>query len=243
MRPDFRQAYEGRLASLPPGEKLAVAASGVLLSLILPTWPWALFLLVAALMAALVWARLNPALYLTLALAPLGFIATGALGLSLVWLADFPWLGFDGAAFRRALLVSLRSYSACLWLLWLALTTPMPKLAALMRRLPVLDLLGDVLLLIHRQLLLLLDTAGAMQTAQAARLGYDGHRRALRSLGMLGANLWPRALARAGGMQKGLAARDLESATLCPDKVDPARMRVLAAVAALDLLILLGVLV
>lgn len=240
MLPD-RLAHEGRLASLPPAEKLAVAASGVLLALALPPWPWALFNLLTAVAAALVWAGVKPRLFLLLALAPLGFIATGALGLALSWRAGFPWLGFDAEGFRLALLVSLRSLAACLWLLWLALTTPMPKLAALMQRLPVLDLLGEVLLLIHRQLLLLLGTAQAMQAAQAARLGYDGRGRALRSLGLLGANLWPRALARAEGMQKGLAARDLEAAPPCMGVVRPARRPVLAAVVGFDLLLLAGV--
>lgn len=239
MLPD-RQAHEGRLASLQPAEKLAVAASGVLLSLILPPWPWASINLLAALAAALVWAGVKPRGFLLLALAPMGFIATGALGLSLVWRSDFPWLGFDADALVQALLVSLRSLAACLWLIWLALTTPMNKLAALMQRFPVLDLLGEVLLLIHRQLLLLLDTANAMQTAQAARLGYDGYARKLKSLGLLGANLWPRALARAEGMQKGLAARDLENASPCLGVVTPARKPVLVAIAVVDLLILIG---
>ena len=46
-----------------------------------------------------------------------------------------------------------------------------------------------------------------MNAAQAARLGHDGARRRLRSLGLLVGNLLPRALDRARRLEIGLAAR------------------------------------
>jgi len=76
-----------------------------------------------------------------------------------------------------------------------------------LRRLGVSAEVAEVALLIYRLLFLFTDTARAMSAAQAARLGGVGVRRRLRSLGMLLANLLPRAFARARRMEVGLLAR------------------------------------
>ncbi len=62
-------------------------------------------------------------------------------------------------------------------------------------------------LLIYRFVFLLTDTAETMNAAQAARLGHISYRRHMKSLGLLIANLMPRAFARAQALEIGLAAR------------------------------------
>jgi cobalt/nickel transport system permease protein len=223
MLPD-KHAFEGRLAQRPPGEKLAVAASGLLLALLLPPWPWAVFNLLAALGCALVWARIQPKLFLGWAAVPFGFLAGSGLGLMISVQGDFPWLVITQAGVEQAAMVSLRAAAASLWLVWLAFTTPAQQIAILMGRLPGLDLLAEVMLLVHRQLLLLAKTAFAMQAAQAARLGYRDVKSSLLSLGRLSAGLLPRALARAERMEVGLMARNLDGGPLpClePAKASP----------------------
>ncbi|MBF0268249.1 MAG: cobalt ECF transporter T component CbiQ [Alphaproteobacteria bacterium] len=233
-----RIAFEGRLAGRPPGEKLAVAASGIGLSLLLPPWPWALVTGLAALLAALVWARLRPRLFLGWAGLPLGFLAAGAVGLALSPSPDFPWLAIGPDGLRQAVRVSLRAFSASLWMLWLAFTTPVSHLAALLARLPGLGVLAEVMLLIYRQLVLLMKTAAAMQAAQAARLGYRDVKSTLLSLGRLGAGLLPRALDRAGRMEIGLAARGLDGSAMAHPSLRGASPRILASILAFDALLL-----
>ncbi|CAA6605277.1 Cobalt transport protein CbiQ [Rhodospirillaceae bacterium LM-1] len=233
-----RIAFEGRLAFRPPAEKLAVALSGIALALLLPPWPWALVTGLAALLAALVWAGLRPGLFLGWAALPLGFLAAGAVVLAISSSPDFPWIAISQDGLRLAGQVSLRAFSASLWMLWLAFTTPVSHLAALLARVPGLDVLAEVMLLIYRQLMLLMKTVAAMQAAQAARLGYRDLKSTLLSLGRLGAGLLPRALGRAARMEIGLAARGLDGSALAHPSLRRASPRVLAFILALDALAL-----
>jgi cobalt/nickel transport system permease protein len=100
-----------------------------------------------------------------------------------------------------------RSFAALTCLLFLALTTPATDLIVGLRRLGLPAEIAEIALLMYRFLFLLGDTAMAMDSAQAARLGHFGAKRRLRSLGLLIANLLPRALGRARRLEVGLAAR------------------------------------
>ena len=95
-------------------------------------------------------------------------------------------------------------------LLLLVLTTPLPDLIGLLRRLRVPEVLLDLMVLCYRMLFVLAATVHDTLTAQSARLGYASLHRGRRSLGLLVANLalqiWQRAralnqaaLARNGG--------------------------------------------
>lgn len=237
MRLD-RSAYEGRLASTPPAEKLAVAASGLLLALVLPPWPYALCNLLTAVLAGLVWARFRPAMFLGWAALPLGFLVPGSLALAISLRPDYPWLEMTEEGWRQAGLVSLRAGAASLWLIWLATTTPVTQLATLLGRVPGFGTLSEVMLLIYRQLVLLVETAIAMQAAQSARLGYGNPKSALKSLGSLSAGLLPRALARAGRMEMGLSARNLDGGMLPCPSLPKASPVFLAQIGFTDVLIL-----
>ena len=103
--------------------------------------------------------------------------------------------------------LAARSVAGLTCLLFLALTTPATDLVAGLRRLGLPAEITEVALLIYRFLFLLGDTAMAMDAAQAARLGHVGTRRRLRSMGVLIANLLPRALDRARRLEVGLTAR------------------------------------
>ncbi len=114
----------------------------------------------------------------------------------------------DGFANAAGLIA--RSTAGLTCLLFLALTTPVTDLLAGLRRLGLPVEVAEVALLTYRFLFLLADTAMAMDAAQAARLGHDGFHRRLRSLGVLAANLLPRAMDRARRLEIGLAARGWE---------------------------------
>jgi cobalt/nickel transport system permease protein len=237
-----RLAQGNALAQRSPSEKAAASVSALLLALILPPWPWALavFLLMAA--ATLLLARISLGDYLRVLLLPLGFLAAGALALALSLSADFPWLGLAADGGEEALRVTLRALAGVSGLLFLALSTPLADLARLLERLGAPQAVAELMLLIYRMVLLLLDTAFSMQAAQAARLGYAGPWRSLASVGQIAAGLLPRALARARGMEIGLAARLYEGrlAVLAPPR--PASLPVLAAILLADLVLLAGAL-
>jgi cobalt/nickel transport system permease protein len=122
---------------------------------------------------------------------------------SLAWQLD---LGKSGialslqsapAALEKIAVVISRSLGALAALLFLVLTTPLPDLIVLLRRLRVPETLLELMVLCYRMLFVLSEAVHDTHTAQAARLGYASPRLALRSLGGLAACLtlqvWQRA--------------------------------------------------
>jgi len=177
----------------------------MLLVLILPPGPAAPAVAFVMMAAALVGARVPPKVWLACAAAPMGFLLTGAL--SLAFQVDAHGVSLSPGGLAAAARLVARSFAALTCLLFLALTTPATDLVAGLRRLGLPAEIAEIALLIYRFLFLLGDTAMAMDTSQAARLGHVGARRRLRSLGLLVANLLPRAMDRARRMEMGLAAR------------------------------------
>ena len=140
--------------------------------------------------------------YLRVALPPLGFLLLGCL--SLAYSLNFAD-GADGGlvvqwlpeGWSPPLQLAARSLGALAAMLFLALTTPMVDLIALLRRLRMPEVLLEIMVLCYRMLFVFSEAVRDTRTAQAARLGYATPRLALRSLGSLAANLtvqiWQRA--------------------------------------------------
>jgi cobalt/nickel transport system permease protein len=120
---------------------------------------------------------------------------------------DSQGLSLAPGGLEAAARLVLRSLAALTCLLFLALTTPATDLIAGLRRLGLPAEIAELALLMYRFLFLLGETALAMDSAQAARLGHVGAKRRLRALGLLVANLLPRALDRARRLEVGLSAR------------------------------------
>lgn len=215
MMSSDRLAQTSRWRSRPLAEKALLALGLLALALVLPPWPGAAPVLVAAL-ACTIAAGTPMAAWLRLAAPPLAFVATGAATLMLDISADGLGLAADGGA--RALAAAVRAMAAVAALLLLAVTTPATDLVHGLRRLGLPAEFAEVALATYRFLFVLSDTAAAMQAAQAARLGHVGWRRRIRSAGLLAAALLPRALDRAHRMEVGLAARGFDGSlrTLAP---------------------------
>lgn len=238
-------AHTNRWRDRPAAEKAVLAGGMLLLSLVLPPFPAALLIL-AAMAGAAVWgARIPPGDYLRLLALPAGFLLTGAAtllvgvetsggGLHPVFLPQ----GLDAAAALAA-----RAGAALSCLLFLSLTTPATALVPPLRRLGVPPAVIEVMLLTYRFLFIAIDTARAMHDAQAARLGYRGWRRSVRSLGLLAAALLPRVLDRGRRLEAGLAARGHDGSLRVVTRHRPASPRFLAlSFSAQALILLAGVL-
>jgi len=205
MSPIDREAHLNRWRRKPVAEKLLLALGMLLLALVLKPWPGAA--LVAAVMtAAALWsARVSARVWLACAAAPLGFLAVGVVTLALR--VDGHGLGLAPGGLEAAGAVAARSAAGVTCLLFLALTTPTSDLIAGARRIGMPTEIAELALLMYRFLFILAEAALAMDAAQAARLGHSTRKRRLRSLGLLAANLLPRALDRARRLEIGLAAR------------------------------------
>jgi cobalt/nickel transport system permease protein len=139
---------------------------------------------------------------------PMGFLLTGIPVLALaVDVSDGVHIGLAPDGLRLAAEVTSRSLAATSCLVFLILTTPVAELVPMLGRLGVPRPVRELILLIYRLIFVFLERADVGRQAQVARLGYDGPRRSIRSLGWLAGSLFQRSLDRGRRLETGLAAR------------------------------------
>ncbi|HOW15180.1 cobalt ECF transporter T component CbiQ [Methanosarcina sp.] len=140
-------------------------------------------------------------LYFKLLLAPMGFAVIGVLIIAFFSgsgpeMLAFELLGYplsirtDG--FELALLVLSRSISGMCCLYFLALSTPMIELFAVLKASRLPESLIELSMLIYRYIFVFLDMAICIRYAQTVRLGYSNFKRSINSLGMLASTLFIR---------------------------------------------------
>ena len=128
-----------------------------------------------------------------------------------------PGLAAAAALFFRALGAVGAMY-------FLALNTPVTDLTMCLGRLHVPRLLVELMELIYRFIFVLSETAGSIRTAQASRLGYQGLRRSLSSLGTMASLVFLRAWRRADRIYAALESRGYTgSLTTLPGDYAPGR--------------------
>jgi cobalt/nickel transport system permease protein len=204
-------AYANRWRRVTPAAKAGFALAGLLAAFLaaspLVDGGVALLLALVTLLGALV----PPGLYLRVAAPALGFLALSSLSLLVSLGADasggLSWQWAPDAAPRIATVAS-RSVAALAALLLLVLTTPLPDLIALLRRLRLPDVLLDLMVLCYRMLFVLHEALRDTLTAQAARLGFSTPRRGLNSLALLAANLTVQVWQRARALDVAAQARN-----------------------------------
>lgn len=210
-------AYSNRWRHIHPGEKAVFALcclSAALLSrtVLIP-------MIITAIMAAIttICARIPWRGYLRIALLPVFFLFWSCLALAISFsgggeqLAHFPSLqltvSINQQGIGQAELALARSLGASFSLLFLALTTPMTEIMALLRRIGTPGLLIELMTITYRQLFIFLELAGQIRAAQEARLGYATPAKSLKSMAVMSANILIGTLTRARNNQMGLLAR------------------------------------
>lgn len=213
-------AHTSAWSNRHPGEKVLLGGSLLLLSLVLPPWPAAVLVVVAVAGVAVLAARVPPGAFLRVLALPLAFLLSGAatLAVSLDLDQGVPTLRLTREGMEQAAHVSLRALAATSATMLIVLTTPLPALIHLARRLRLPEPLIDLAFLVYRFTGLTIGLAATGRRAQRNRLGDAGFKTSLRSMGFLVASLLPRTLARAGRLQVGLTARGYDGAlrTLTP---------------------------
>jgi cobalt/nickel transport system permease protein len=204
-------AYANRWRRVAPGAKGMFALAGFVAAFAarVPLAAVAVALAIGAVTVA--GARVSPLRYLRVAAPALVFLAISCLSLafsldpggdSLPSLAPLP------GAMQRIAEVGARSLGALAALLFLVLTTPLPDLIALLRRLRMPEILLEIMVLCYRMLFVFSAAVHDTLTAQSARLGYATNRLALRSLGALTASLTLQIWQRANDLHVAAQARN-----------------------------------
>ena len=194
-------AYGNRWRGVTPAAKGLFALGALIAAFAAPRPLSAALVALLAVLTAVIGAGVPASRFLRVALPPLGFLLLGCL--TLAYSLDFApanggfsvrWLP---AGWTPILQLAARSCAALTALLFLALTTPLVDLIALLRRLKMPEVLLEIMVLCYRMLFVFSEALHDTRTAQAARLGYATPALTLRSLGSLTANLtlqiWQRA--------------------------------------------------
>ena len=203
-----RHAWTNRWSDRHPLEKLVPAGGMLLAALVLPPWPAAPLIIATMLVLTLAGARVPPKAALGTLAVPLAFLLTGIPVLALaVDVTDGVHIGLAPDGLRLAAEVTSRSLAATSCLVFLILTTPVAELVPMLGRLGVPRPVRELILLIYRLIFVFLERADVGRQAQVARLGYDGPRRSIRSLGWLAGSLFRRSLDQGRRLETGLAAR------------------------------------
>ncbi|MCC2960271.1 cobalt ECF transporter T component CbiQ [Massilia sp. IC2-278] len=199
-------AYASRWRQVAPSAKALFALAGVGAAWLAHS-PAVLALLAALLaLAALFGARIALRSFLGLVAAPLGFLLLSCLAMLAGPDAQGNW-GWHGAPLELVARTALRSLAVLAALLGFVLTTPLPDLISLLRRLRTPELLLDLMVLCYRMLFVLRQAWNDGVSAQRARLGYGGWRHAWRSMGLLAGQLAVQVWQRSAALQMAADAR------------------------------------
>lgn len=233
-----RAAYGNRWRRVSPGAKAGFALAGMLAALLANSVAICLGLVLLYALLACLGARVPLLLWLRVALLPLGFLVLGVLPLAFSWSPELGW-HWASDALGATTALAARSLASICALLFLVLTTPMPDLLGLLRRLGCPEALLDLMVVAYRMLFVLGAAGRDMGRAQEARLGYASFRLSLRSLGLLLAHLVLAGWGRALGLHRGAAARNGEGGLrfLCPEFAHASRERAVALLAGSCLLL------
>lgn len=207
-----RLAYGSRWRQVSPAAKALFALAGLVAAYVAASPLTALCL--AAILAATTCfaAGVSGAAYARVAAPALAFLLLSVL--PLLWENDPSGSGWQWSAQAQPQVVALlaRAVAALAALLSLVLTTPLPDLLALLRRLRCPEALLDVMVLCYRMLFVFEQALRDTATAQRARLGYGGRGTARRALGALLANLVVQVWQRAEALHRAAQARASEGA-------------------------------
>lgn len=197
-----QSAYSNRWRQVAPGAKGLFALCGLVAAFAAAAPATACGIALLLCLTTLLGAGVPLVRYLRVVFPALLFLAASSLSLllSLHGTGDGGIaVQFAHAGLDRAAQVCGRSLAGLTALLFLALTTPLTDLIALLRRLKAPEAFLDIMVLCYRMLFVFTESAHAIRTAQASRLGYGTASRSLRSLGTLVAaitlQVWQRSLA------------------------------------------------
>lgn len=150
---------------------------------------------------------------------PLAFLAVGCLTILVrplspeegaLWavelLGRFRW-GITAEYRDLSLMVLCKAMGAVSAMYFLSLNTPVTDVTLALERLRVPKLLVELMELIYRFIFVLTETASRIRLAQESRLGYQGVRRSLSSLGTLASMVFLRAWRKADRVYTALESR------------------------------------
>lgn len=234
-------AYASRWRSVAPTAKTLFAAAGMGAAWLAHSAGALASLAAVLVLVTLLGAQVPLRMYAAVALPPLGFLLLSCLTMLVGPGVDGAW-HWTGTMLPTVAHTALRSLAVLAALLGLVLTTPMPDLLMLLRRVRTPALLLDLMVLCYRMVFVLRQAWDEGVSAQSARLGYGGWRQAWRSLALLAGHMAVQLWQRAAALQMAAEARAYQGELrMLPTLYPQARRQTLWAALAGALLLALAV--
>lgn len=225
-------AYSSRLRHKNPGLKAAFAAGTLLLCVAARSFM--VSLCITAVMGGLIVGLGGTPFrrYIRLMLLPLGFLLISTITI-IFHMSEAPssllslklgshYLIMDASSLLYGLRLASTSLSAVSCLYFLALTTPLTDLLAVLRYIRCPALIIELMFLMYRFVFVLLELASSILRAQQCRLGNKDFRTSIRSIGQMSAVLLQRALSKSSALYNAMEARGYNGQIRVLDRTCPA---------------------
>lgn len=146
--------------------------------------------------------------YISLFSVPLVFIIMGAIAIAItVNVEGGFYISFNMPDVLRAVKVTAKAVGAVSGMYMLSLSTPMNEIITLLGKLRIPEILCELMRLIYRYIFILMDSQIRLKNAAAARLGYNGYTRSLKTFGMVCSNMLVTSLRRASDYYNAVESR------------------------------------
>jgi len=186
-------------------------AGFLVLALLIPPMPGAVFITLIVSAAAIAGARIPLSSWLTVLSVPVSFALLTAVGILVQIGASHGFLvSVDWNSLPIATGLLLRSTAAICCLAFIGWTTPLMELIPVFGRIGIPNVLIDLALMIYHFLFVTATTLKEMRRAQSWRLGRADYRSRLRALSMLAGGLFIRCIDRFRRLENGIESRGYE---------------------------------
>lgn len=138
----------------------------------------------------------------------------------------------------RGLLILGRVVGSSACFLFLALTTPMIEIFAILKQMRIPDIFIELSMMVYRFIFVLFDEVAMMQNAQAVRGGYSTRRKAVGSVSMIAGSLFVRTLEKGERLHMSMNSRCYNGKLVLLDDIKPMSRPWLLGVCAFELSLL-----
>ena len=191
-----------------PWEKVLFGGGFLIVALIVPPMPGAIFIALMVSAAAIAGARIPASSWLTVLSVPVSFAILTAVGIMIQFGGRAgTFVSFDWNSLPLALGLLLRSTAAICCLAFIGWTTPLMELIPVFGRIGIPNVLIDLALMIYHFLFVTATTLREMRRAQSWRLGRADYRSRVRALSMLSGGLFVRCIDRFRRLENGIESR------------------------------------
>jgi len=190
-----------------PWEKVLFGGGFLVVALLVPPMPCAIFVVLIVSAAAIAGARIPASSWLTVLSVPVSFAILTAAGILIQFGGRAGAVSIDWNSAPIALSLLLRSTAAICCLAFIGWTTPLMEMIPVFGRMGVPNVLIDLALMIYHFLFVTATTLREMRRAQSWRLGRADYRSRMRALSMLAGGLFIRCIERFRRLENGIESR------------------------------------